>query len=208
MQTFLFDSVDSTNEAAKRMLREGIIREDAFLLAREQTAGRGTRGRTWLSPRDAGIYLTVVQPMRAASARLTTDYTRAAGVACAEVLAEATGLPVRIKPVNDLYLHGRKLGGILTETLVQNGTVEALLTGVGVNVRLADRPLFAATVESICLEEALGPIGIGHLDLQALTASLVAAVVRRQTEVCLGQSRNWVSVWNLFTDSATFSEQE
>ena len=61
MQSFHFDTVDSTNEAAKRMIRSGELRQPAYLLALEQTAGRGSRGRRWASPKDAGIYLSVVE---------------------------------------------------------------------------------------------------------------------------------------------------
>ncbi|MCO6436904.1 MAG: biotin--[acetyl-CoA-carboxylase] ligase [Phycisphaerae bacterium] len=200
MQSFHFDNVDSTNEAAKRLLRDGTIREDAFILAREQTAGRGTRGRTWASPKDAGIYLTVVQPAGGTPARLTTDYTRAAGVACARVLAEATGLPVRIKPVNDLYLHGRKLGGILTETVVQNGSIQALITGVGINVRVATRNIADGATEPISLEEALGPIGLGNVDIKALVAAVVSSITKWQNAVRNGDDDALASAWTQLAD--------
>lgn len=173
MQLFRFDSVDSTNELAKRMIREGRIRESCCVVAREQTAGRGSRGRSWVSPRDAGIYLTIVDLPSSASARNsvsasapdtkgasrprttsgsqreatgasprnTTIFTLATGVACAEILRETTGLDVRLKPVNDLYLDGGKLGGILTEAIIQGDRLLALLTGIGINTHLAERNL-------------------------------------------------------------------
>ncbi len=176
MRVFHFDSVDSTNEAAKRLIRSGELCEPAYLLAREQTAGKGSRGRTWLSPKDAGIYLTVVELPRGRCPAPTTDLTLAVGVACAEALEEAAGIEVRLKSVNDLYVDGRKLGGILTETMIQNGSVEALIMGVGINVRIAHRPVGDDAARPVCLEELLSADRFDRFDANALAASLVVKI--------------------------------
>ena len=74
-QAFYFDSVDSTNEAAKRLIHDHRIHSPAYVVAREQTAGRGQRGRLWLSPRDAGVYLTVVDFPDSTAAPAPQDFT-------------------------------------------------------------------------------------------------------------------------------------
>ena len=66
---------------------------------------------------------------------LTPLFTLAAGVACAETVAALTGLTIQLKPINDLYVEGRKLGGILTESLISENRCKALITGIGINLR-------------------------------------------------------------------------
>lgn len=150
------DVVDSTNEVAKRMVQSGEIDGPAYVLAREQSQGKGSRGRRWLSPRDAGIYVSIVQtPVRIIDCRDVnlTDLTLAAGVACVEAIAETTGIRVWLKPVNDLYADGGKLGGILTEAVIVQGQVRAIVVGIGINVHAAELNLDSGDVRPICLEE-------------------------------------------------------
>src|SRR3990172_6777921 len=86
VRAFHFDSVNSTNEAAKRLIQDDQIHGRAYIVAREQTAGRGQRGRLWLSPRDAGVYLTVVDFPDAMPTPATSLFTLGAGIACVEAL--------------------------------------------------------------------------------------------------------------------------
>lgn len=172
LQVFRFDSVDSTNEAAKRLIHEGKLTGRGYVLAREQTAGRGQRGRSWSSPRDAGIFLSVVdRPERAASD--LTLYTLAAGVACVEAIRDVTGLNVQLKPVNDLYAEGCKLGGILTEAVIEQGRMQALITGIGINLRRTEHGLTDSRATPISLQELLPVSAFGYLDAQGLARSVV-----------------------------------
>jgi len=138
-----YAELDSTNEEAKRLLAQGEIIEPTILRADCQTAGKGTQGRQWFSPPGAGLYFSVVHPFtgeegdlaRLSKIPLTPLFTLAAGVACAETLASLTGLTIQLKPINDLYMENRKLGGILTESLISENRCRALITGIGINVR-------------------------------------------------------------------------
>ncbi len=195
MQSFHFDTVDSTNEAAKRLIHGGELRESAYLLAREQTAGRGSRGRSWASPKNAGIYLSVVEFPREPFTAPTTTFTLAAAVACVEALAESAGLTVRLKPVNDLFAEGGKLGGILTETIIGSGGLEALITGVGINVRRADRPVADGAASPVCIEELLPPERFAELDLDALVASLVTRLHAWNAVVLAGRAAQVEAAW-------------
>jgi len=186
MQAFHFDTVDSTNEAAKRLIAEDKIAETAYVLAREQKVGKGTRGRVWISPRDAGVYLTVIHRPIARAIPGTTAFALAAGVACAESLADVVGLAVHLKPINDLYVSGRKLGGILIETMVQAGAVTALLTGVGINVRRAPRVLPTSAAEATCLEDLLSPAQFCLWRSASLVEALVARIDRWHGAVMAG----------------------
>lgn len=178
MQAFALDTVDSTNEEAKRLIRRGELRESAYIVAREQTNGRGSRGRLWASPRDAGIYVSVVELRRGNGIAPTAVFTLATGVACVEALHQTADVDVQLKPINDLYVDGRKLGGILTETLLRDGKIEALITGVGINVHRVDRDVSANAAEPICLADIVPPHRFAQLDISALTAALVARIHR------------------------------
>jgi BirA family transcriptional regulator, biotin operon repressor / biotin---[acetyl-CoA-carboxylase] ligase len=130
-----FDQTDSTNLQAKAMAAAGAP-EGTLIIAEEQTAGRGRRGRTWFSPPGAGIYMSlIIRP-----AILPQEAPRFALLAVAAVAAavrETTFLTPRIKWPNDILLNGRKLGGILTEVSMEMDKVEYLIIGLGLNVSLA-----------------------------------------------------------------------
>ena len=122
-----FNTVGSTNDVASTLAAQGV--EGAVVIADEQTAGRGRRGRTWFSPPGSGLYISVVLTL--ARARVDRDramalLTLAAGVALAEAVEAVTGLSIEIKWPNDLLLGGRKLGGILAEAVASNARPAAM----------------------------------------------------------------------------------
>lgn len=127
-----FATLPSTQEEAHRLAAGGAPHGTA-VQAGEQTAGRGTRGRHWASP-TGGLWMSVIcrpdSPATAAVASLR------AGVAVAEALErDVPGLGrVAVKWPNDLYLEGRKLGGLLCEARWQGDTPGWIVVGVGINV--------------------------------------------------------------------------
>lgn len=143
MKLLHYPELDSTNEEARRLLEKNEIQSFTIIRAESQTAGRGTHGRTWVSPKGAGLYFSIVHPFEEGAsenilpgtgAPLTPLFTLAAGLACAQSLEELAGLKIGLKPINDLYVDGRKLGGILTESLVQDNRCRAVITGIGINL--------------------------------------------------------------------------
>jgi biotin-[acetyl-CoA-carboxylase] ligase BirA-like protein len=195
MNAFRFDTIDSTNEAAKRMIDARQIHEPCYLTAREQTAGKGSHGRIWLSPRDAGLYLSVVDLPPDPDVKVTSAYTLAAGIACVEAIGEATGLDVMLKPINDLYVGRAKLGGILVEAVIQSGRVTALITGIGINVFYADRPLGKDAVRPICLQQLMPAPHVAQLDLAALEELLAERVLSWNVRVHQGHADDVRRVW-------------
>lgn len=127
--------VDSTNTRLKAMAAAGAPTGTA-LLAEEQTGGRGTHGRSFQSPRGEGLYLSVL--LRPALTKLQDLLTLTGwvGVAAREAVERASGAPVDIKWLNDLYLNGKKLCGILTELsfLGESGEPDYVVAGMGVNM--------------------------------------------------------------------------
>ena len=123
------DVTDSTNLRLKEMCRSG-DRQVQLLCADSQTAGRGRLGRSFLSPENTGIYMSLLLPLPEDDLPLTV---RAAAAVCRAV-EEVTGQRLLIKWVNDLFLDGKKVCGILAE-----GVENMAVLGIGLNVRMPER---------------------------------------------------------------------
>jgi BirA family biotin operon repressor/biotin-[acetyl-CoA-carboxylase] ligase len=167
-----FDSLPSTNTEAARQAAAGAP-EGLVVVAREQTAGRGRQRRAWSSPRDAGVYMSVVlRP------RLKADgwplLTLAAALAVRDALEEACALRTDIKWPNDLLSRGRKLCGILAET-VESVRGRACVVGIGVNLKTSAYPPELRESATSIEEETAGTCA----GVDSLVESLVRAVGRR-----------------------------
>lgn len=128
-----FDAIDSTNEEGKRQARAGAP-EGTLIWSRLQTAGRGRRGRTWISPA-GNLYLSIVlRPGNSAAAAAQLGFAAALAVADAVAPALSTGVRLGLKWPNDVLLDGRKLSGILLESQASDGHLDWLVVGIGVNL--------------------------------------------------------------------------
>jgi BirA family transcriptional regulator, biotin operon repressor / biotin---[acetyl-CoA-carboxylase] ligase len=129
-----FDSVGSTNDEAKACARAGAA-AGTLVWARQQTAGRGRRGRTWVSP-PGNLYLSLIarpagSPARAAQLGFVT------ALGLGEALLELAGpaLPLSYKWPNDVLIGGRKFAGVLLESETYGAAqVDFVVIGVGVNL--------------------------------------------------------------------------
>lgn len=127
------DSVGSTNDEAGRLAEQGAP-EGTVVWAREQTGGRGRRGRHWASPVGNLYSSTIVRPRCSAARAAELGFVAALAVAD---LAD-TRRSVRLKWPNDVLVDGGKVAGILPESSVgQNGQAEHVVLGIGVNVAFA-----------------------------------------------------------------------
>jgi BirA family transcriptional regulator, biotin operon repressor / biotin---[acetyl-CoA-carboxylase] ligase len=127
-----FFRTDSTNRVAMELGYAGEA-EGAVVLAEEQTAGRGRAGRSWHSERATGIYLTLLLRPRISPVQAPL-LTMMAGLSTHSAVQSLTGLNVDLKWPNDLMLHGKKLGGILTEMHAETTMVRFVIVGIGINV--------------------------------------------------------------------------
>lgn len=127
-------SVNSTNTAVKTRAAQGAP-EGTVIAAEEQTGGKGRRGRSFYSPAGTGIYFSILlrPTVKAFDATLITT---AAAVAVAVSIEAVTGVNARIKWVNDVFCHGKKVCGILTEGTfdMESGGLEYAVLGIGVNI--------------------------------------------------------------------------
>ena len=161
-------SLPSTMDAAAALANDGKA-HGAVVVADEQTAGRGRRGTTWISPPGAGLYCSFLARPSAHASALSL-LTLAAGVAVRDGVMAATGLTPDLKWPNDLLAGRRKLAGILAEGHGIGAAQQAVIIGVGVNVRQAAYPP-DVQARATSLEDELGrPVDRGVLLAEILVA--------------------------------------
>lgn len=124
----------STNDDAKTLAVAGAV-HGTMVLAEEQTAGRGRLGRSFYSPKRSGVYISIVlRPNLAITDAVLI--TTAASIAVCRAVEELSGEKPEIKWVNDVFVQGKKICGILTEAVsgFESGVVECVVVGIGINV--------------------------------------------------------------------------
>lgn len=172
MQVDVAAIVDSTNT---QLLAADPRHDPQALFAELQTAGRGRRGRQWVSPFGANLYLSVAWSWPAWPRELSA-LSLAVGVACAEALETLGIRSVRLKWPNDLLVDGRKLGGILIEHRGEAGGACRVVIGIGLNLRMAQTQAGAVTQAWINADEILQRSGQPPASRHALAAALLRAL--------------------------------
>lgn len=129
-----FPETDSTNIRAKQLAENGAS-HGTLVVAEQQNAGRGRRGRGWVSPPGCSIYMSILLrpeflPEKAPMMTLVMAYS------VTESLRAYTGLDIQIKWPNDVVLNGKKLVGILTEMNTEIDYINHVVIGVGINVNM------------------------------------------------------------------------
>ena len=153
--TLRFDSLPSTNLEAARLAREGAA-EGLCIVASEQTAGRGRLGRQWASPRNAGIYCSILVRPRFDQS-LWPLITLMSAVVVHETLLSACNLRTDIKWPNDILHEGKKLCGILAE-IAETPSGRAVIVGIGINLTNESfPPELAATATSVSVATGSHP---------------------------------------------------
>lgn len=130
-KVFYFDTLDSTNDYAKKLASEGCV-NGTTVIAGMQTAGKGRLGRNWDSQQDKGIYLSIVLKPQIPPERVQL-LTLAASIAVVDALKSVCGVEARIKWPNDIILGGKKVCGILTEMNCETDIINHAVIGIGIN---------------------------------------------------------------------------
>ena len=170
-----YDVTDSTNLRIKQAGDEGAP-HGTLAVADRQTAGRGRRGRTWISPAGTSIYMSVllrpeITPDKASMLTLVMALSVAEGIG--QCMAQSECPALQIKWPNDIIINGKKLAGILTEMSSQMDYINHVTIGAGINVNMPDVPEeIAQTATSLRIE-------CGHT---VKRAPLIAAVMERLEE--------------------------
>lgn len=122
----------STNQDAKRLAEEGAC-EGTIVVSDCQNAGRGRRGRNWVSPAGENIYFTLLLKPEF-SPEKASMLTLVAALSVAQAVSFETGCTPGIKWPNDLVLEQKKICGILTEMTLEEKDIQSVVVGIGINV--------------------------------------------------------------------------
>lgn len=173
-------SVGSTQDWMRAWAQMG-AREGLFLLAREQTAGRGRLQRVWESP-PGGLYLSLLLRPAIPLAR-ANQLTMLVSLAALDACWQAAGVRAKPKWPNDLLLGGKKLAGVLTEMESEGDTLRYAVIGLGLNVNndFSGSPLAAS---AISLQMAAGR----SIDVEQVAAAFVRALGRHYADFRAGIS--------------------
>ena len=188
---YFFTETHSTNDIAATLAENGAS-QGTTVLASSQTAGRGRFGRTWFSPPGAGLYVSIV----CRDKRPAPWLTLAGGVAVADGVRIATGLPVQIKWPNDIVVEdrrfavGRKLAGILAEATSTPEGLQYVILGFGINLGSAAYPPELAD-RATSIEVELGR----QVDGPAVLSETLAAFAERFRELERGDSAAVLGRW-------------
>ena len=150
-----FDTIESTNTEALNQARRGAD-EGLCVVARQQTAGRGRHGRSWISEKDAGLFFSLVlRPI--IETRFLPLVTLMSAAAVHDTLETLYGIDCDIKWVNDIHVSGKKICGILAET-AETSKGLAVVVGIGINLKQTNfSPDIAANATSIEAETGETP---------------------------------------------------
>lgn len=136
VKVHFFTSIDSTNSEAKRVLADAPVNDvhKNVYVAESQTCGRGRLGRSFYSPQQSGIYFSLVYSN--GPVLKPAVITASAGVAVCRAIQKLYGFDAKIKWVNDIYINGKKVCGILTEGIAnfETGRIDAAVIGIGINI--------------------------------------------------------------------------
>lgn len=133
-----YEETDSTNIRAKHLAEEG-AGEGTLVVAERQNAGKGRRGRGWVSPCGTGIWMSLIlRPEIAPSQASMVTLVAALGVS--QGIFRSTGIKTEIKWPNDIVLNGKKICGILTEMSTELETIQYVVVGIGINVNIKEFP--------------------------------------------------------------------
>ncbi len=177
-QVAVFSVVDSTNQYLLDRIDE--LKSGDACVAEYQHAGRGRRGRQWVSPFGANLYLSMFWRLEQGPAA-AIGLSLAVGIVMAEVLCKLGAEQVRVKWPNDLYLNDKKLAGILVELTGKTGDAAQLVIGAGINLTMRESATNVINQDWINLQEA----GV-NINRNKLTAELLSelrlAVVKFEKE--------------------------
>ena len=196
---YYFHEITSTNDIAASYAERGAD-EGTTVVAAAQTSGRGRLGRQWYSPAGAGLYFSIV----IRSARAAPFLTLAGGVAVAEGIGIATGLPVEIKWPNDVVTVGtggpsrrRKLAGILAEASSSQDGLQYVILGIGINLGPASYPAELADRASSIETELGRPVDGG-----VVLAEVLAALAAELGPLTRGDAAGLLMRWRRLAPSA------
>jgi BirA family biotin operon repressor/biotin-[acetyl-CoA-carboxylase] ligase len=186
----ILPTIDSTNNYAKSLLRDGLAKNGMVIFAEEQTQGRGQKSNKWESEKGLNIMLTAIVETKALSALNQFPLSCAVAVACSDFFSFYAGDETCIKWPNDLYWRDRKAGGILVENIIKGNIWENSVIGIGININqvafthMKNKP--------VSLKQITGKT----LDSRLLAKELCKFLDQRFNELLAGHFEELLGIYN------------
>jgi BirA family transcriptional regulator, biotin operon repressor / biotin---[acetyl-CoA-carboxylase] ligase len=137
-QIVVLEKVDSTNNYAMALVQDGIAVHGQAVFSRQQTAGKGRRGKTWNASVNENIFMSLTLEMQWLPLFRQFELSAAIALACRDLAVKYVDEKIYVKWPNDLYVNDRKAGGILIENLVKGTFWHWAVVGIGINVNQLD----------------------------------------------------------------------
>lgn len=141
LDVYFHKTVNSTNLEAKRLILNSSISNPSLIIANEQSQGKGRFGKIFFSPKNSGIYFSIIENSFT-NLKNSTFITICTALAITRTIEKLTGFSTQIKWVNDIFFNEKKICGILTEAITnfETGEIEKLIIGIGINFSTIDFP--------------------------------------------------------------------
>ncbi|CAK1223997.1 biotin--[acetyl-CoA-carboxylase] ligase [Fructobacillus tropaeoli] len=172
----VFEQIGSTQAYAKDMVAKQPLIRPALLVAREQSGGYGRQGRTFYSPKDRGLYVSLAMPVPVGTQLAPSLLTTSAAVALVQGLQTFfPAAPFQLKWVNDLILHDHKIGGVITEGIFdfESQQYSAVILGFAINLMPGAFPDGLESKAGTVLAD-----GEADLDLNVILAQLIVNLIK------------------------------
>lgn len=191
----IHDQIESTNDHLVALSNSNPELSAFICLAEQQTAGKGRRGRQWISPFGSNIYLSILWQFDQGLASLS-GLSLAFGVAVIKALKLLGIHGVGLKWPNDIYWQQRKLGGILVEVSGESGGPCKAVIGIGLNLFLTDLEGSRIDQSWVDINEILGPSG--QLSRNELVARLIDQLLAVASQYTLTSFADYRNEWQQF----------
>jgi len=168
----ILEKVDSTNNYAMALVQRGEAVGDEAVFAKEQTSGKGRRGKTWKSKSGENVILTVTEQMQWLPIQHQFQLSVAASLGCFDFFSKYIKENIKIKWPNDIFINDRKAGGILIENVIKGNLWQWAIIGIGLNINQVN---FDEEIKAVSLKQLTGI----HYDVIDLAAELLEAVTKR-----------------------------
>ncbi|MGA9779635.1 MAG: biotin--[acetyl-CoA-carboxylase] ligase [Limisphaerales bacterium] len=186
----VFEQTTSTNDVIEKLARDG-VKEGVVVFAESQTKGRGRLGRKWISPAYKGLWFSILlrpefRPQE------TTQLTVASATALCRAIQTETGLNPEIKWPNDVWVHGKKVAGVLTELGAELDRVKHVILGIGVDVNVGPGEFPADLRKQATSLKIEAGRAISRADL---AAAILRELDNDYLRVCTGQFAKVADEW-------------
>jgi BirA family biotin operon repressor/biotin-[acetyl-CoA-carboxylase] ligase len=187
---FILDSVDSTNNYAMGMIQKGAAMDGIAVFAREQTNGKGRRGRQWLSSKDENVILSICVQMQWQHVSQQFGLSMAAALGCRDLMSKYIPGKATIKWPNDIFINDTKAGGILIENVIRGTLWQWAVIGIGLNINQCQFEDTSFKATSLKIETG------NEFDVLKLSEELHEFVLNRITSLKEGEFENILKEYN------------